>query len=102
TFWPLSEVARDAAEIAADDPPEAARARLNACVAGAEAAAIVDRVAAAIGLSRETFPIEELFWGARKLLSALARERPRVVVCDSGSSSRPRAIPSLPSTSWRC
>ena len=89
TFWPLSEVARDAAEIAADDPPEAARARLNACVAGAEAAAIVDRVAAAIGLSRETFPIEELFWGARKLLSALARERPRVVVFDDVQWAEP-------------
>ena len=82
TFWPFAEVARDAAGVAEDDSPEVARARLNACVRGPEAAAVLERVAAAMGLTRETFPLEELFWGARKFLAALAAERPRVVVFD--------------------
>src|SRR5438105_5227498 len=48
--------------------------------AGEEGEAVVARVASAIGLSGEQFPIEELFWGVRKLLEALAREAPLVVV----------------------
>jgi class 3 adenylate cyclase/tetratricopeptide (TPR) repeat protein len=82
TFWPLAEVVRDAAGIAEADAPETARERIAACVDGSERDAIVERVAAAMGLSRETFPIEELFWGARKLLAALAQRHPRVVVFD--------------------
>jgi class 3 adenylate cyclase/tetratricopeptide (TPR) repeat protein len=82
TFWPFAEVVRDAAGIAETDPIESARAKLSLCVPGPDREAVVDRVAAAIGLSRDTFPIEELFWGGRKLLAALADERPRVVVFD--------------------
>jgi class 3 adenylate cyclase len=82
TFWPLAEVVRDAAGIADDDSPEAARARVAACLHGPEQDAIADRVAAATGLSGDAFPIEELFWGARKLFAALAAERPRVIVFD--------------------
>src|SRR5581483_104357 len=50
--------------------------------AGLEGDDVVERVASAIGLSPETFPIEELFWGARKLLESLAREQPLVVLFD--------------------
>ncbi len=87
TFWPLAEVAREAAAIAADDSPEAAVAKLAALLeregsAAGERAAVVDRVAAAIGLSTTQFPVAELFWGARKLLEALARVRPLVVLVD--------------------
>ena len=66
--------------IGEDDEPATARARLEACVPEEERAATVARVTAALGLSREAFPIEELFWGARRLLASLARVRPRVVV----------------------
>ena len=45
-------------------------------------AAVVDRVAAAMGLARGQFPVAELFWGARKLLEALAREQPLVMIVD--------------------
>src|SRR5438105_604150 len=82
TFWPLAEVARDAAGVGEDDSPEVARVKLARLVAGEEGEAVVARVASAIGLSGEQFPIEELFWGVRKLLEALAREAPLVVVFD--------------------
>jgi predicted ATPase/class 3 adenylate cyclase len=80
TFWPLVEAVRQAAAIHDDDPPEAARAKI-AAIAGGDAA-VADRVASAIGLSADPFPIEELFWGARKLLETLAQEKPLVVLFD--------------------
>jgi class 3 adenylate cyclase/tetratricopeptide (TPR) repeat protein len=79
TFWPLVELVRDAAGIDEDDPPEAARAKLAGLVADD---AVVERVSAAVGLSDAQFPVEELFWGARKLVTALAQDRPLVAVFD--------------------
>ena len=79
TFWPLVEAVREAAGILDGDNRASARAKLDALIDDMAAA---ERVAAAIGLSVEQFPIEELFWGVRKLVEALARERPLVVVFD--------------------
>jgi predicted ATPase/class 3 adenylate cyclase len=79
TFWPLLEVMRALAEIRDDDSPAVAIAKLHE-LAGESSDGVVDRVAAAIGLSDEEFPLQELFWGVRKLLEGLARERPLVVV----------------------
>jgi class 3 adenylate cyclase len=78
TFWPLVEVVRQAAGIGEDDPPDVARSRVAACVPGDDDA--VERVASAIGLSEHQFPVEELFWGVRRLFEALASEKPLVVL----------------------
>src|SRR5919109_1363767 len=78
---PLVGRSRDAAGIAQEDPPDVARTKLAGLVAPPDEA-VVARVAAAIGLSSEQFPIEELFWGIRKLLESLARERGAVVLFD--------------------
>ena len=83
TFWPIVELAQAAAGIAPADGPEAARAKLESLLEGTvERDAIVDRVAAAIGLSDSAIPSEEIFWGVRKLLEAVARDRPLIVVVD--------------------
>ncbi|MDO8484870.1 MAG: adenylate/guanylate cyclase domain-containing protein [Candidatus Limnocylindrales bacterium] len=87
TFWPLAEVVREAAAIAGDDTLEVAIGKLGALLERegsdpSERQAVVDRVAAVIGLSSAQFPVAELFWGARKLLEALARVRPLVVLVD--------------------
>jgi class 3 adenylate cyclase/tetratricopeptide (TPR) repeat protein len=82
TFWPLVELVRDAAGIGEDDPPEVAREKLGRLAPEEERDAVAERVSAAVGLSGAQFPVEELFWGARKLVEALARERPLVVVFD--------------------
>jgi predicted ATPase/class 3 adenylate cyclase len=79
TFWPLVEIFREAAAIRDDDSPAAAIAKLSALDDGQSDEA-VERVAAAIGLSEAEFPIQELFWGVRKLLETLARRRPLVLV----------------------
>jgi class 3 adenylate cyclase/tetratricopeptide (TPR) repeat protein len=81
TFWPLVEAVRQAASIREDDSPVTAREKL-AAVAGDAGEEVAARVAAAIGLGQEQFPVDELFWGTRKLLEGLARERPLVVLFD--------------------
>ncbi len=77
TFWPLVEMVAEAAGIAADDAPGAARAKI-AALAGDED--VLERVAAAVGLSEREFPLDELFWGTRKLFERLADERPLLAV----------------------
>ncbi len=79
TFWPLVEAVRDAAGIRDDDQPATALARLAALAEGAEEG-VVERVAAAVGLSDAEFPVQDLFWGVRKLLETLARDQPLVLV----------------------
>jgi len=81
TFWPFAEAIRQAAAIREDDPAEVGRAKL-ASLAGQENGDVVGRVASAVGLSIEQFPIDELFWGARRLLETLAQRKPLVVLFD--------------------
>jgi class 3 adenylate cyclase/tetratricopeptide (TPR) repeat protein len=77
TFWPLAEAVRQAAGILERDTTEVALQKLSALSGDAEAE---ERVASAIGLVPTHFPGEELAWGARKLLEALARPGPLVVL----------------------
>ena len=80
TFWPLVEIVRQAARIREDDTPAMARAKLGAVFGEDGAAGAADRVASAIGLSDGQFPVEEVYWGTRKLFERLGRLRPLVVV----------------------
>jgi class 3 adenylate cyclase/tetratricopeptide (TPR) repeat protein len=79
TFWPLAEAVRQASGIAERDAMEVAHSKLCALVRNDH---VVERVAAAIGLSSTSFAVHELLWGARKLLESLAGEQPVVVVFD--------------------
>ncbi|MGH2636789.1 MAG: ATP-binding protein, partial [Actinomycetota bacterium] len=79
TFWPLAEVVKGAASVSEEDDPDEARSKLAAAMPPDEDDLIVDRVAAAIGLSSRSFPLAETFWAVRKLLEALGRRRPLVV-----------------------
>ena len=67
-----------------EDSPETARGRIAALLPAEDPDrdAIVDRVAAAVGLSTAALPVAELFWGVRKLLEAQAADRPLVLVID--------------------
>jgi class 3 adenylate cyclase/tetratricopeptide (TPR) repeat protein len=77
TFWPVVEIVRKAVGILEEDPPDAARAKIADLAQDDE---VARRVAAAVGLSGEEFPVEETFWGVRKLLETMAAARPLVVV----------------------
>jgi len=90
TFWPLNEAIGGVAHIESTDNPAAAtekiRELLRATAAGrtgqADIDAIVDRVAAAINLSTQQFPVTELIWGARRMLEVLSRDQPLVLIVD--------------------
>ncbi len=87
TFWPIAEIVRGVAEIASDDAHETALAKIGLLVEeldveSRDRAAVVDRVASAMGLTDGGFPVAELFWGIRKLLEAVAREQPLVMIVD--------------------
>ncbi len=84
TFWPLAEITRDAAGIVEDDSPETAIRKIEGILAsaGEDGPGIAERLAAAVGLSAASWPVTELFWGGRRLLETLARERPLLVVVD--------------------
>jgi class 3 adenylate cyclase/tetratricopeptide (TPR) repeat protein len=81
TFWPLAEIARDAAGIAEDDPVDQARSRL-ATLLGEQASDVADRLAAIMGLSEASYPVQETSWAARRLLETVARGGPVVTVIE--------------------
>jgi class 3 adenylate cyclase/tetratricopeptide (TPR) repeat protein len=77
TFWPIAEALRELADARDDDPLEVARAKLDALAGGDMAAA--ERTAAAIGLTGAAYPVDELFWGLRRVLARIAAGGPLVV-----------------------
>ncbi len=79
TFWPLREAARDAAGIGVDEGAESALAKLKIAF---EADEVVDRLASVMGLSETPFPVTEIYWGARKFLEHIARDRPVLMVIE--------------------
>ena len=76
TFWPLREVIRQAGS--GDDSPE----RIKDLMAGeADAAAVAEQLHRALGPgSQGRTAATEIFWAAGRLLEALARHRPVLVV----------------------
>ena len=84
TFWPLAEMVRQAAGIGLEDPPAAARAKLAALLdrGAPDGALAAERIGQLIGLEAAPAPIEEAVWSTRRLLEALAAERPLVAVFD--------------------
>ncbi|HET7527410.1 MAG TPA: adenylate/guanylate cyclase domain-containing protein, partial [Burkholderiaceae bacterium] len=78
TFWPL-RVMLSAAGICDDDKPDEAHAKLLGFLGDRD---VVDRVAAATGLSSENFPLHEVYWAARKVLEILAARAPVVALID--------------------
>jgi class 3 adenylate cyclase/tetratricopeptide (TPR) repeat protein len=83
TFWPVTEIVKQAAGILDEDPSEAALGRLSRLVQGVDhETTIVERVGQAIGLVRDSAVPQETFWAVRTFLEALAAREPLVVVFD--------------------
>ncbi|HEY8922039.1 MAG TPA: adenylate/guanylate cyclase domain-containing protein, partial [Candidatus Limnocylindria bacterium] len=79
TFWPLREAVREAAAIEPNDAPDVALRKLDQLVPDAE---VAGRLASAIGLSIEPYPVAEVVWAARRFLEGLAEVRPVILVVD--------------------
>ena len=83
TYWPLAEVVRQAAGVDAADTPDRARARIaELASAGPHGETVAGLVAVAVGLSEARATPEEIAWAARRLLAALARDQPVILVLD--------------------
>jgi class 3 adenylate cyclase/tetratricopeptide (TPR) repeat protein len=83
TFWPVLEVVKQATGIVDGDSSSQAVAKIEAALAGDPSAQLAaQRVASLVGLVETPAAAEEGFWAFRKLLEALARDRPLVVVID--------------------
>lgn len=83
TFWPLAEVIKQAAGIDEDLVVREATDALRRLLASRkDGERVAQSLAAAIGWSDASIPIEEIFWAARATLEHLARRRPVVVVID--------------------
>ena len=80
TFWPLVEAVREAAGITEEDDLAAAQQKLLEAVD--DDAKVADRIGSAVGLSDQQYPLHEIYWGARKLVEILARNRPLVLVLE--------------------
>ncbi len=81
TFWPIAEMAIQAAGISEDDPPERARAELRALLEGTpDGETVVAHLAGLLGLDGSG-PVEPP-WAVRRFLEALGRRRPVVAVFD--------------------
>src|SRR5437588_476861 len=90
TFWPVVEVVSSAAGLAEGDPPELARTKIASLLSEEEAAGLAaERVAGLLGLAETSASAEEGFWGVRKLLEALARRAPLVLVFDDLNWAEP-------------
>jgi class 3 adenylate cyclase/tetratricopeptide (TPR) repeat protein len=81
TFWPVAEAVKTLAGIVNDDDASAALAKLSR-LAGPAGDGVTERLASALGLTVDPFPVEELFWAVRRLLSRLAADRPVVFVVE--------------------
>jgi class 3 adenylate cyclase/tetratricopeptide (TPR) repeat protein len=83
TFWPVAELVRELAHADESDRGEDVRGKLTSLLGEDEDAAVVAHgVWELIGGTGERRPAEERFWAVRKLLEAIARQRPLVVVLD--------------------
>jgi class 3 adenylate cyclase/tetratricopeptide (TPR) repeat protein/ABC-type dipeptide/oligopeptide/nickel transport system ATPase component len=79
TFWPLRGMVLSAAGVEPDDTPEQARAKILACVGDKD---VADRLASASGLSSTSYSVQDINWGARRFLQALAADAPVVALFD--------------------
>ena len=80
---PLADAVRRAVDIGADEPAASAIERLASRTEGApQARLVLDRLAAAIGLSSEPASVEEMSWAFAAFVRHLAAERPIFFVLD--------------------
>jgi class 3 adenylate cyclase/tetratricopeptide (TPR) repeat protein len=83
TFWPVMEIVKRAAGVGPTLALEESKHRIASIVApDPDAELVAERLSAVLGLDSNGAGTDEIFWSVRKLLEALARERPVVVLFD--------------------
>jgi predicted ATPase/class 3 adenylate cyclase len=83
TFWPITQVIRQACGIVRDDSAEETRKKIAARLPDDESRPVVcERIAGVLGLTDAAAVTSETFWAIRKLLEAVAHPRPLVVAVE--------------------
>jgi predicted ATPase/class 3 adenylate cyclase len=91
TFWPIAEAVKAQAGIVNDDDAAGAASKL-AALADPAGDGVTARLASALGLTVEPFPVEELFWAVRRLLTHLAADREVVLVVEDVHWAEPTLL----------
>jgi class 3 adenylate cyclase len=90
TFWPLREIVAELAGTEDGDSPDEVVGRVARLLpADDDRTVVAERVAGALGVVESTAYPAETFWAVRKLLEAVARERPLVVVLEDVQWAEP-------------
>ncbi len=92
TFWPIREIVRRAAGIAPQDTVADARRKIDALVPDGAAPRAGGSVGAAIGLTDEAAPTEEVFLSLRRIFERLAAEAPLVLVFEDINWAEPTLL----------
>ena len=83
TYWAIAEAVRTLVGIREDLSLEAARAQVDASLAGApDGEAVAEQIAQLLGLRGGSTTPEELAWAVRRFLAAAAGGQPLIVVID--------------------
>jgi DNA-binding SARP family transcriptional activator len=83
TYWPVTEVLREAAGLSESETLEQSKEKLAGRLEGEDDAALIsERVAELTGLAESSWPVDEGFWAVRRFFEALAERSPLVLVFD--------------------
>jgi class 3 adenylate cyclase len=93
TFWPLREIVAELAGTEDGDSPDEVLARVTSLLpADDDRDTVAERVAGALGVVESTAYPEDTFWAVRKLLEAVAGERPLVIVLEDVQWAEPTLL----------
>jgi class 3 adenylate cyclase/tetratricopeptide (TPR) repeat protein len=83
TFWPLTQMVKDAAVVTDQDTEPEARGKIAGLLPGsADADLVAKAVVETVGLAPHEGTPTETFWAIRKLFEGLARDRPLIALFD--------------------
>jgi class 3 adenylate cyclase/tetratricopeptide (TPR) repeat protein len=92
TYWPVAEMLRQAADITDEDGAETASGKLGPLIPEDEREAVTKRLLETLALQEAGSPADEIAWAFRKLLEALAHQRPVVAVFDDIHWAQPTLL----------
>ena len=82
TFFPVNEIVRSLAGLAADDDEQVVRGRIAQLLPATDESSLVTDRLTGVLTADANVRAEEAFWAVRKLLEAVARSRPLVLVLE--------------------
>ena len=93
TFWPVSDVVRQASGITDADDRNQARSKIESAMLGApDGPLVAERVAGVTGFGTTVAGLQETFWAIRRFLEWAGRDRPLLLVLDDLQWAEPTLL----------